>query len=135
MIKEFIIVAILLAIFDYVWLKFIFVDIWSKMINNIQLSPMLLDNRFIIPAYILMTLSIVIYVIPKINKEHIIRDSIIYGGLMGLIIYGIFDMTNLVVFKKYSTNIAFIDITWGTFLFTITTLITKKLIIYLEDII
>jgi uncharacterized membrane protein len=135
MIKEFIIVAILLAIFDYVWLKFIFVDIWSKMINNIQLSPMLLDNRFIIPAYILMTLSIVIYVIPKINKEHILRDSIIYGGLMGLIIYGIFDMTNLVVFKKYSTNIAFIDITWGTFLFTITTLITKKLIIYLEDII
>ena len=135
MIKEFIIVAILLGIFDYIWLKFIFANIWSNMINNIQLSLMTLDNRFIIPAYILMTLSIVVYVLPKIGNKYIIRDSILYGGLLGLIIYGIFDLTNLIVFKKYLLNVALMDIAWGTFLFSITTLITKNLLIYLEDII
>mgnify|MGYP003954139591 CR=1 FL=1 len=133
MIKKSIIVAVLLGILDYIWLYFIFQNTWRKMITNIQLTPMKLNTTYIIPAYILMTLSIVIFVIPKINSNNILKDSILYGGCMGLIIYGIFDLTNLIVFKNYSKNIAFMDITWGTLLFIITTYLSKKILISFEN--
>lgn len=132
MIQEFIVVAILLGVFDYIWLNYFFVNMWSTMIHTIQSSPLELKTNYIIPAYILMTLSIVIYVLPKINKQTIVKDSILYGGLMGLIIYGIFDLTNLIVFKHYSISVAVIDISWGTFLFSVTTIISKIILNYME---
>ena len=130
MIQESIIVAILLGVFDYLWLNVFFVHRWSTMVHHIQSTPMELNTRYIIPAYILMTLSLVVFVLPRITKTHWLRDSILYGGFMGMVVYGIFDLTNLIVFKKYSTSVAFLDIAWGTFLFAITTLLSKNVLNY-----
>jgi uncharacterized membrane protein len=47
-----------------------------------------------------------------------------------MVVYGIFDLTNLIVFKKYSASVAFLDIAWGTFLFAITTLLSKNVLDY-----
>jgi uncharacterized membrane protein len=37
------------------------------------------------------------------------------GAFLGLVIYGVFDLTNLVVFGRgYSASLAFSDVFWGT---------------------
>jgi len=39
------------------------------------------------------------------------------GALVGLVIYGVFDFTNLAVFGRgYGMDLAFSDLAWGTFL-------------------
>ena len=134
-ITQFIIIAIILGVFDYIWLNFIFLKYWKKMINNIQLKPMNVKSQYILPAYILMTISIVFFALPKISNDNIVLDSLKYGGLLGLVIYGIFDLTNLVVFEKYTLNIAIVDISWGTFLFAITTYISKIILNKLKYIV
>ena len=75
-----------------------------------------------------MTLAIVIYVLPYISNDTIIKDSILIGGTLGLIIYGIFDFTNLSLFKNYNLKIAIIDTIWGSILFTLTTYISKTIL-------
>jgi len=128
-IKSIILVSCLILIFDYFWIKYIIGNPWIKMINNIQLKPFNPKLEFAIPAYILMIIAITIYVLPKANNINtLLRDSILYGGLLGFIIYGVFDFTNILLFEKYSIHLGLIDMIWGTFLFTIVTFITKKIL-------
>lgn len=128
-IKSTIVVGILLLIFDYIWLKYIFIKPWSNMVTKIQISPFNTRIKYAIPVYLLIVLAITVYVLPKINNKNIFKDSLLYGGLLGLIIYGVFDFTNIIFFEKYLLNLALIDMMWGTFLFTIVTYFTKKFLI------
>jgi uncharacterized membrane protein len=134
-VKQILIVSTTILILDYIWLKFIFGKLWSDMIYKIQLKPMNINIKYAGTIYILLILAIVIFVLPKIRDEYILKDSIIYGGLLGLIIYGVFDLTNKLVFDNYSLNLAIIDIFWGTFLFTFVSYLTKKILLYTKYII
>ena len=75
-------------------------------------------------AFILATFIAVIvpYVNLKLGKRSYtsIRDKIILslqvGGLIGLVVYGVYDMTTLTLFKEYSVTLAVLDIIWGAFL-------------------
>lgn len=128
-IKSAITVGILLIIFDYIWLKYIFIKPWKNMVTKIQISPFDTRIKYAVPVYLLIVLAIIVYVLPKINNKSIFKDSLVYGGLLGLIIYGVFDFTNMIFFEKYLLNLALIDMMWGTFLFTIVTYFTKKFLI------
>ena len=127
-IKKFIIVGIVFLIIDLPVLKTIMKPMWENMIETIQVSPMEVNTRYPIFAYLLMTLSIVTYVLPHVSKDNILRDSILIGGTLGLIIYGIFDFTNLSIFKNYGLKVALIDILWGATLYTLTTYISKTIL-------
>jgi uncharacterized membrane protein len=48
--------------------------------------------------------------------------------LLGLVIYGTFDFTNMALFKKWSLTTSIIDTLWGGTLFALSTYIIKKLI-------
>jgi uncharacterized membrane protein len=43
-----------------------------------------------------------------------------YGALLGFVVYGIYDMTNLAVFREWTVKIALIDWCWGIFLCSVT---------------
>ena len=58
------------------------------------------------------------------KQSKIVRNSII----LGLIIYGVFDFTNLAIFENYSLKLGLIDMLWGGILFGVSSYIaTKKL--------
>lgn len=48
--------------------------------------------------------------------------------LLGILSYGIYDMTNMALFKEWDMSLAIIDIIWGGTLFTLTTFITNWVI-------
>jgi uncharacterized membrane protein len=70
-----------------------------------------------IVAYILMTAAILLFVV-KISDNP--WWGLLWGALLGLIIYGIFNFTNLAIFTNYNWTSALIDTSWGILLFGIT---------------
>ena len=134
-IKNFIIPFIFFTIIDYIWLTMVVKKYWSKLIQTIQIDVFKPKREYILPVYILMTCALSMFVLPNIKKETIWVDSIKYGGGLGLIVYGIFDLTNLILFSKYDLSMALGDIVWGTFLFTIVSYLSKRVLIYLKHLI
>ena len=67
-------------------------------------------------------MGISIFVIPSSQTS---LQALIYGALLGLITYGIYDLTNFSIIKEYSLKITIIDIIWGTFLLGIVSFLTK----------
>ena len=102
---------------------------WKKMIFDIQKKKLVINKLYAFVVYLLLALSISIFSIPQIRKREILKDSIYYGGLLGVIIYGIFDFTNLAVLKKYNLKVGIIDTLWGGLLLCLSSYITKIILL------
>jgi uncharacterized membrane protein len=63
------------------------------------------------------------YKLKENKNQSLFLLCLIYGGGLGLIMYGIFNTTNIGIFKNYEPFVATIDTLWGTFLFTISSYI------------
>jgi len=132
------VIVILLFIFlDYLWISFN-IDKYNK--NTIKIQGKLSIIKWkqiisIILVYILLIASIIYIAIPftlnNIKKEDNIIEkiykSIIYGGSIGLSIYGTYNLTSLIIYEKYSIEIAIIDTIWGLFLYTLITFVYLNL--------
>jgi uncharacterized membrane protein len=84
------------------------------MIKNIQNgSPM--KTRMIpgIICFFVLAFGYTYFILPRIRDEAIVIDSLKYGAVFGLVVYAVYDLTNLSTFGKYETTTAIIDILWG----------------------
>ena len=68
-----------------------------------------------------------IYVIYPLGKSSG-KDIIKYGALMGLLMYGTFDFTNLALFKNYTLKYAIMDTIWGMTLIAIVSYLVFKFV-------
>jgi uncharacterized membrane protein len=132
-----IIIGLLFIALDYLWISFN-IDIYNKNTIRIQGKISIIKWKQIISiilVYILLIVSIIHIAIPftlnNISKEDNIIEklykSIIYGGSIGLSIYGTYNLTSIIIYEKYSIEIAIVDTLWGLFLYTILTFIYLNL--------
>jgi uncharacterized membrane protein len=125
---KYIIIIILLFVLDIIWLS-LNAKYYSKMIKSIQNKEIKINIIYALFTYLLMIASIIFINIPfiesKINKTdskiEIIKKSLLYSGLLGLFIYGIYNGTNLATLENYDINVALKDILWGFIIYTIVT--------------
>lgn len=115
-----IISSILLVLIDSVYLSMIGKSAFEKTVAAIQGSKLVVNMPPAIFTYILMAV-ILNYFIISANKPAF--DAFI----LGFCAYGIFDFTNLAIFKNYTLKTAIMDTLWGAILFYVTTLITYKI--------
>ena len=120
MIKNILIITFLIGILDSIYLS-LFKNKFNTMIKNIQGSDINLHLLSAISCYILLIISIYYFVI---KKNFTYPETF----LLGFIIYGVFDFTNLAIFRKWQIDLAIIDMIWGGILFTSTYYLYNKLI-------
>lgn len=93
--------AILLFIaVDSVWL-YMGYSLSSRMIQNIQGSPISIR---ILPALLVYVALAYLVSIPKNSKD---------AFLLGLTVYGVYDLTNYATLKNYTVQFAIMDTIWG----------------------
>lgn len=96
---------------------------WRKMIKNIQGNEIQLRLLSAVGVYILMSFALYYFIIkPRRN----VQDAF----LLGLVIYGVFDLTNYAIFSKYNLITGLIDMIWGGLLFASSAYIVKKVMTY-----
>jgi uncharacterized membrane protein len=109
--------SIILLLLDSVYLTLIG-KAYSQQIFNIQKLPMKLKFRGAILSYFFLIIGLNYFIISK-NK------SVLDAGILGTVIYGVYDATSYAVLKDWDETLAVIDTLWGGVLFASTTAITK----------
>jgi uncharacterized membrane protein len=116
-------IILLLVMFDAVYIYFM-KDTFSKLIRSIQGEALVLNQRALIGAvicYILLAFGLYYFAISKTNS------SVLDAFLLGLVIYGVFDSTNFLMFKKWDWRVMVIDAIWGGVLFSMVYSVFLKL--------
>ena len=125
--KNYIIGALVLLILDIAWITYFMGPRYQKMVQNIQSVPMKVNVFYAVVAYALMVFGLIWFVMNNVSTEETIgervRDSIIYGSLFGLMIYGVYNFTAGAVISKWSAKIMVLDIIWGMFVYSISSFI------------
>ena len=102
-----------LILLDLVY--FYFMKSWfSNQILKIQGSSLQPNLVGAILCYISLTIGLYYFIIKD-------RRSIFDAFLLGIVIYSVYDLTNLALFRKWSPITVIIDSLWGGVLFGLTT--------------
>jgi uncharacterized membrane protein len=113
-------------IIDLLWLGVIMKNFYAQEIGAIMrkqgdsLAPRW-DAALLV--YLLIPAGLILFVRPIIGTQATLSQAFGYGGLFGLILYGVYDMTNLSVLEKWTYRVAFADMAWGCVLCGITSIL------------
>ena len=82
----------------------------NKMIEDVQGSKLVVDPVAASMYYLMAPLAYIFIIKPlSKNKTDVIKNAM----LVGLLMYGTFDLTNKALFKNYTWKYAVSDILWG----------------------
>jgi uncharacterized membrane protein len=109
--------AIIFVLIDSIYLNLI-KKYFDKQITRVQGTPIKLNYLAILLCYIFLIFGINYFII-KPNRS--VQDAF----LLGIIIYGVYETTNMALFAKWSWLTVLIDTLWGGILFALTTFIVK----------
>ncbi len=118
----------LFMIFDFLWLGYVMKDFNLRQlaeIGRIENGDFKIQYAAAAGAYLFMALAIAFFVMPQIAAEDSIGSIFLRGALMGLILFGVYDMTNLAILKSYPLAFVAADMAWGTFVYGLVTVITS----------
>ena len=109
--------AIIFVTIDYLYLNSI-KSYFGKQVQSVQGSPLKMNFLGAILCYIFLIFGINYFII---KPKRSIQDAF----LLGLVIYGVFETTNITLFSKWSWITVIIDTLWGGILFALTTYIVS----------
>jgi uncharacterized membrane protein len=118
-IKEFILFAVLLTCIDAAYLSSIS-TFFNKQVKDIQGTDIKLNPLSTVLCYILLVSGLYYF---AIMKNFTLLDTFI----LGIFVYGVYELTNHAIFKKWRWDTVGLDTIWGGILFTISVMIFKKI--------
>jgi uncharacterized membrane protein len=102
---------------DFTWLAVIAKKIYFTEIGSLlrqtdgSLQPNVLSA---VMVYVLLALGVIVFALPKAGNSPWM--AMFWGAVLGLIVYGVYDYTNMATLENWTWKLTFIDIAWGTYL-------------------
>ena len=104
---------------------------YKGMIKKIQGSEMTVNLLYAVLTYILMIIGLQFFVISNVKEENLLIDSLKYGFLYGMILYGVYGLTAAAVIKEWDILVTIYDILWGGTVYFLTPYLTFIILNYI----
>ena len=111
--------AIVLIILDSSYI-YLMTGYFKKQVKDVQGSPLQLNLLGAALCYVFIIFGLNYFIIKN-------RKSVKDAFLLGIVVYAVFELTNLALFKNWHIMSVLIDTLWGGILFGLTTGIVYKL--------
>lgn len=108
---------IVTLVLDYFFL-FLISGRVSKIIFRIQGSKMIVDKIYASIVYLFLFLQLYYFILLK-------KGTYVEAFVLGSTSYGIYEFTNMSLFKDWDYKLALIDTLWGGILYTLSIYITR----------
>lgn len=114
--KTFLVVLVGGPLLDLVWFSLVANKMYQRELSSIlrlKDGAISVDYAPAVLVYILIALFVTFFVVPKASS---LGAAFLWGALGGLILYGVYDLTNLAFLKDWTLPATVADIMWGTFM-------------------
>ena len=118
-ISKILITAVIFVAIDAIYLNII-KDFFSNQIKLVQGFNIKMNYLATVICYVFLVFGINYFIIKP-------KRSIYDAFVLGIVIYGVFETTNMALFSKWSWMTVIIDTLWGGVLFGLTTLIVSTI--------
>ncbi len=101
-------------VIDFIWLKYIALSFYREQIGHLMLDKPNLGIALLF--YLFYVVGVVVLAVNPALEKGQWMTAALYGGLLGFVAYGTYDITNLATLKTWPPIVAVVDIIWGTVL-------------------
>ena len=124
--------VVLLSIVFFLVLDALFIGAfmkdWHSLLLRVQGEKMEVRMLSALGAYILMVLAWVYFVYKPYLVHKSITQAVKTSAMLGFVIYGIFELTNFAIIKKWSMKFVLLDTFWGAILYALVSYFTLSLL-------
>lgn len=99
---------------DFIWLKYIALSFYREQIGHLMLDKPNLGIALLF--YLFYVVGVVVLAVNPALEKGQWTTAVLYGGLLGFVAYGTYDITNLATLKTWPPIVAVVDMIWGTVL-------------------
>jgi uncharacterized membrane protein len=71
-------------------------------------------------VYVLIPLGVVVFVLPRVSPAAPAAAALGWGCLFGIILYGVYDLTNYSLIDRWPWRMTLVDMAWGGFICAVT---------------
>lgn len=76
-------------------------------------------------VYALMVAGFLVFLSPSLSKWSY-QQAILKSAVFGIVVYGVYDFTNLATLRDWPWIVALVDVLWGAVLYSVTAVVVKK---------
>jgi len=102
---------LVVGVLDALWLGFLARDFYKR-----ELGDLMTDSVRLVPAaafYFGFPVGLVTLALSPLPAT--LGEAVFRSALLGLVAYGVYDMTNLATLRGWSVKLSLADMAWGTF--------------------
>lgn len=102
------------VVLDGLWLGLVMASFYQREFQG--LGRFGADGSFapiwaaVIPVYILLGAGVALFAVPR---AHSLASAAMWGALFGLVVYGVYDLTNYATLAQWPLIVTVADIGWG----------------------
>jgi uncharacterized membrane protein len=114
--KLLLIVAPVVLAVDLLWLGVVMKPFYDSQIGELaRRSGAALAPRWpaALGVYLLIPAGIVLFVRPHLGPQATAGQALVWGAVYGLVVYGVYDLTNRAVLERWPLVLTLVDIAWG----------------------
>ncbi len=114
--KQFV-VAYLSSLLTFIVIDAVWLGLVAKKFYASQLGSLMREDILFLPAgvfYLLYSAGIVLLAVRPEQPHLSLLNVAFYGGVVGFIAYGTYDVTNLATIKNWPPLMSIVDLVWGT---------------------
>ena len=125
----FIILIVILGILDFLWLGIFAKKFYVKEFGENLKKPF--NPYAALIVYLCLAIGIFVFVLNN-NFVKSPLTALLIGAVFGILVYAIYDFTNLATMKNYSLRLAIIDTIWGGVICGTASFLTKYFSVFIK---
>lgn len=105
---------VVFLVLDMIWLGVIMKGFYRDALGDLaRTSNGSLDPLYApaILVYILIVVGLYVFVLPRASGN--LMTALAYGAMFGLVVYGVYDLTNHATLRDWATRMTVVDMLWG----------------------
>ncbi len=109
----------LLLLMDLLWLGWLARDYYFEQLGDLarhegeRFAPNWVSGMLV---YILIPTGLLLFVLPRLQPPCSLGKAWCWGALFGIVLYGVYDLTNHAVLDHWPVSIVILDLVWGAIL-------------------
>ncbi len=106
----------LFLLLDYLWLARLMQNFYLRELGDLaRLEGTVLKPRLLAAAGVYLALpgGIILFALPRVDLTRPFASALGWGFVYGLVVYGVYDLTNRATLRQWPVRLAIVDICWG----------------------
>jgi uncharacterized membrane protein len=124
--------ALVLSVIFFLVLDALFIGAfmkdWQSLLLRVQGEKMEVRMLSAFAVYVIMVLAWVYFVYRPFLVHKSVGEAVKTGAILGFCIYGVFELTNFAIIKKWDMKFVLMDTLWGAALYALVSYFTLSLL-------